>query len=78
MPTETPPDILRARQQLGRRIRALRRERGYSQEVLAHRSGLDRHTVYRTELATHSASVDVVLMLAAALGVPVVRLFEDG
>lgn len=48
-----------------------------SQLDLAGRAGISRETMYRTELGTVSPSVDVVLKLARALGVPPDRLFRD-
>lgn len=77
MPSDPiPPEALEARQRVGRRVRALREARGWSQERLALRAGIDRKSVYRTELAAHSASLDHLAMLAAALGVPLVSLFS--
>lgn len=58
-------------------MRAIRTERGLTQERLALETGLNRHTVYRIELGTHAGSVDAVLLIAAALGVPPARLFQD-
>lgn len=72
-----PPDLLAERAQIGARIRALRAERGWSQEHLAERAGVDRQTVYRMELSTHSSSINAYLLVAAALGVPSDRLFRD-
>jgi transcriptional regulator with XRE-family HTH domain len=77
VPTDLPPWVLQQRTQVGRRIRDLRVERGLSQERLAEAAGLARHTVYRTELATHSASIDAIALIAAALGVPPGILFRD-
>jgi transcriptional regulator with XRE-family HTH domain len=78
MPTDPlPPWVLREREQVGRRIREVRRERGLSQEKLAELAGLGRHSVYRVELGTHSGSIDAVLLIAKALGVPPTRFFRD-
>lgn len=74
VPAEPPPPwLLQERAAIGRRVRAAREERFLSQEQLAHAAGVARHTVYRTELGTHAASVDVLLRLAHALGVPLSR-----
>ncbi len=69
--------MLEQRREIGRRIRTLRTARGYSQERLAEHAQLDRHTIYRTELGTHSASLDVLLLIARGLDVPLWRLFHD-
>lgn len=72
-----PPDVLQHRARVGRRIRDARAERGWSQEVLAERAGIGRHSVYRTELATHSASLDHLTLIAHALGVPLHELVRE-
>ena len=78
MPTDPlPPWVLYEREQVGRRVRMVRRERGLSQEKLAELAGLGRHSVYRIELGTHAGSIDAVLLIARALGVPPTRFFHD-
>ncbi|MFD7413555.1 helix-turn-helix transcriptional regulator [Kitasatospora purpeofusca] len=65
------------RRLVGRRIRAIREARGYSQESLAHEAGVHRHTVYRAELGTHGIGIDGLLLIAHTLGVPPTRFFTD-
>ena len=77
MPSDLPLWVIDQRRRIGTRIRTIRVGRGLSQERLAQRAGLDRHTVYRTELGTHSASLDVLLVLAHALGVPIESFLRD-
>ncbi|MCC9307656.1 helix-turn-helix domain-containing protein [Kitasatospora sp. RB6PN24] len=77
MPSDLPDWLIAQRVQVGHRIRDLRIQRGLSQEQLAHEAGIARHTVYRTELATHSASLDALGLIAETLGVPLWRLFRD-
>lgn len=60
---EDLPDILAAN------IRRLRRERGLSQEELAHRSGIDRSYVGQIERARHKATVVTLGKVAKALAV---------
>ncbi|MEU3962940.1 helix-turn-helix transcriptional regulator [Streptomyces buecherae] len=62
------------RRRVGARIRGLREERGWSQEHLAERAGISRQTMYRTELATHAATIDMLAHIADALGVPLADL----
>lgn len=59
------------------RVRQLRGERHLSQERLAELAGIARHSIYRTELATHSASLDHLSLIADALGVPLSFLVRD-
>ncbi|MDX2702127.1 helix-turn-helix domain-containing protein [Streptomyces sp. PA03-6a] len=61
---------------MGDRVRELRTESGLSQEQLAHRADVARHSVYRTELGTHAASIDLLGRIARALGVDVASLFN--
>lgn len=72
-----PPLVMQQRLRVGRRIRQLRAERNLSQEQLAELAGIARHSVYRTELATHSASLDHLTLIADALGVPLVDLVRE-
>ncbi|GLR77822.1 helix-turn-helix transcriptional regulator (plasmid) [Azospirillum oryzae] len=60
---EDLPDILAAN------IRRLRRERGFSQEELAHRSGIDRSYLGQIERAEHKATVVTLGKVAKALAV---------
>jgi transcriptional regulator with XRE-family HTH domain len=52
----------------------MREQRGFSQEALAERAGLDRKMIYRTELGQTSPRLDAVVLLADALGVDICRL----
>lgn len=54
---------------LGRNVRALRRERGLSQEELAHRAEMERSYVSDIERGTRNPSVKALGKLAAALEV---------
>jgi transcriptional regulator with XRE-family HTH domain len=69
--------LLAERAALGVRIRTLRTHRGWSQEQLAERAGLDRQTIGRIELSTRGPSIDAYLVVAQALGVPTAWLFRD-
>lgn len=68
---------MQRRQRVGLRIRTLREDRELSQERLAELAGIGRHSVYRTELATHSPSLDNLTLIAHALGVSLADLVRD-
>lgn len=66
-----------ARQVLARNIRKLRKERGWSQEMLAEKSGLHRTYVGDIERLERNVSVDNIEKLAKAFTIPVKDLFID-
>lgn len=59
----------------GDRVRALRNDRGLSQEKLAELSGLHRTYVSSVERGERNIALDNIHELAAALDVPVTELF---
>lgn len=61
---------------LGRNIRLLRNSRGWSQEELADRAGIDRGHISDMELAKHYARLDRIEMIARALGLPPHQLLD--
>lgn len=79
MPAEPTPEwVLIQRRRVGDRIRDIREARGWSQEHLGEVAGLDRKTIYRMELAQYSTSIDFLMMVARALGVPPAHLMPGG
>lgn len=54
----------------------MRLARGLSQEKLAEAAGLDRKTVNRIEQGAYSTLVDHLLLIAAALDVPLAELVK--
>ncbi|HMS37232.1 MAG TPA: helix-turn-helix transcriptional regulator [Arachnia sp.] len=59
----------------GLRLRALRTERGWSQEEFAHRAELDRTYVSGVERGVRNPTLDVITRLAQTLDVEVAELF---
>lgn len=66
-----------ARQVLAHNIRQLRKARGWSQEILAEKSGLHRTYVGDIERVERNVSVDNIEKLARAFNVPVKDLFTE-
>ncbi len=64
-----------ARARLARRLRLLRAERGWSQEVLAEAAGLHRTYVSSIERGERNVGIDNVERLAGAFGVEIGELF---
>jgi transcriptional regulator with XRE-family HTH domain len=60
----------------GKTIRALREERGYSQEKLAERAGLHRNYVGGIERGERNVALENIVKLASALSVRTRDLFE--
>lgn len=52
-------------------LRELRKQRGLSQESLAHDAGMERNYISLLELGRNSASVKMIFKLAPALGISV-------
>ena len=65
------------RQRLGKAIRRLRMQAGYSQEGLADRAKLHRTTMSEIERGVSNISVDIAERVAKALGIPLSRLFAE-
>jgi transcriptional regulator with XRE-family HTH domain len=65
-----------ARKRLAQRVRLLRTNRGWSQEVLAELSGLNRSYIGAVERAEHNIGLDNIERIAAALETHVVDLLE--
>lgn len=65
------------KQRFGQRVRALRKERGLSQEALAERSGLDRTYISGIERGLRNVALQNIEVLAQALDIPIAELFEE-
>lgn len=65
-----------ARKQLGRRIRQLRKESGFSQEQLADLCGLHRTYIGAIERAEQNVSIDNIGKIAKALKVKTSQLID--
>ncbi len=61
---------------LGWRVRQLREAKGWTQEVLAGRAGLDRSYVAGIEAGLRNPSTRALAKLARALGVTLSGLFD--
>jgi transcriptional regulator with XRE-family HTH domain len=66
------------RMRFGKRVRALRRATGLSQEAFADSCGLDRTYIGGIERGQRNVSLVNIAKIAAALNVPAVNLFEFG
>ena len=60
----------------GRRVRELRKSRGWSQEEFALHVGLDRSYVGGVERGERNIGLENICLIAASLGVPPSNLFE--
>ncbi|CAN5761745.1 hypothetical protein BH23ACT11_BH23ACT11_27560 [soil metagenome] len=59
----------------GRRVRELRKAKGYSQERFAMDSGLDRSYFGSVERGERNVSLDNIAVIAQALDEPIYKLF---
>lgn len=62
---------------LGRRVKALRDIKEWSQERLAEAAEMDRSYLAGIEVGSRNPSVKALDRLAKALGVPIRELFDD-
>lgn len=63
---------------LARNLKKARAVKGWSQEELAHRAGIDRTYVSSLERCRYSATIDVVDQVAKALGLSAADLLKVG
>ena len=59
---------------VGKRVRNLRTDRGWSQEELADRSGVNRSYMSRVELGKSDVSLSVLHKIARTLGISLAEL----
>ncbi|MEQ1521849.1 MAG: helix-turn-helix transcriptional regulator [Aestuariivirga sp.] len=64
------------REDFARNLRKFRRQKGLSQEALAHEAGVDRTYISALERCVYSASITMVEKLAIVLGVEPVDLLQ--
>lgn len=89
MPKEPSADYVRAAELLGRKVRALREDRGLTQEALSEKSGIHRNQIQNIENNRNNtkdpvtgrpgfgnAKLDTVFLLADALRVEVTYLID--
>ena len=61
----------------GKRLRELRKSRGWSQEEFALRVDLDRSYVGGVERGERNVSLENICLIAEALSIPTSELFEE-
>jgi transcriptional regulator with XRE-family HTH domain len=69
-------DALAVRKQLGRKVRILREKRKWSQEELAHQSGLARSFAGAIERGEKDLRITTLVKLANTFKIPISRLFQ--
>lgn len=69
-------DFSAAKTNLSLNIKVLRRKKGLAQERLALEAGVDRTVVSKIEREIANPSLEIIVKLAAALGVPIANLLS--
>lgn len=64
------------RKRFGKRVKALRDAKGWSQEELADRAGMHRTYISAVERAVRNPTLTVIERIARALGISVSKIFE--
>lgn len=78
MPADPRPDWVSAsRQRIGVRIARLRAARGLTVDGLAEVSGVDRKSVMRAEAGSRYVRLDILLMLARGLDMPLSEMVAE-
>jgi transcriptional regulator with XRE-family HTH domain len=70
-------DVAPAGETLGQRVRGLRHAHGLSQEAVAARTGLTRHTIDRLEKDRGEADTRTLRQVSRLFGVPIGELFGE-
>jgi transcriptional regulator with XRE-family HTH domain len=73
----SPPAAGFARQVLAKNMRALRADRGWSQEFLAFETGLHRTFIAHCERGVRNISIDNIEKIASAFGVSITELLSS-
>lgn len=68
--------ITRVRRSFGKRVREPRKQKGFSQEVLADKAELHRTYIGSIERGEQNISIDNIDKIAKALKISIVTLFE--
>ena len=74
--TKKKQDFTLLYKSLGKKIRTLRKERGISQEGLAHKSGVDRSFTAQIERGIAKPSIATIAKIAQTLEVELYDLFK--
>jgi transcriptional regulator with XRE-family HTH domain len=68
-------ELLAVRKQFGRRVRELRKTRGYSQEAFAHECDIHRTYMGDVERGERNIAIDNIVKIANALDIELSELF---
>lgn len=71
----TAAQLKTVRKDFGKRVRELRKERGYSQEAFADECGLHRTYIGAIERGERNVAIDNIAKIAKALGLQIKELF---
>jgi len=71
-----PSKKSRANRQLGEAIRAIRNERGMTQEGFAFKAGIDRSYYGAIERGEFNVTIDTLMTVAAGLGVSAAEIMR--
>lgn len=64
-------------QKLGKRLKELRLQKGYSQEAFSHQCGLDRTYIASIENGKRNVSIENIEKIASALNLSITEFFDS-
>jgi transcriptional regulator with XRE-family HTH domain len=71
-----PPKKSAANQALGKAIKEVRKQQGYTQEAFASKAGIDRSYYGAVERGEFNVTVDTLMAIAAGLDASAAELFK--
>ena len=66
----------KVRRQFGKKVRALRKQKGMTQEALAHEANIERSYMGAIERGQRSPTLDKISAIAKALKIPMSEIFD--
>lgn len=77
MPRKRSKEDSRLLSEFGRRLRRIRKEKGFTQDELEHKAGINDNAVGRIERGERTVNYLQIMKISSALGINPALLFRD-